>query len=172
MLTRPTLCGYGPSRSRGAFILTLTCSCKPGPLHPDSSAKPFDDLLYAPMTMGMEASPDSRRSPFDPTGLCNAVIIAEPQATFIDHWMRTYVTFDEKNWAGHSVDMPWDLARIYPDDIQVLNTTAFFWPLWSADFIEKLHSTDEYNFARTGQYAWVLHTASLTTDTMLGRVWP
>jgi hypothetical protein len=32
--------------------------------------KPFDDLLYATTTMGMEASPDSRRTPLDPEGLC------------------------------------------------------------------------------------------------------
>ncbi|KNX49801.2 hypothetical protein CNBG_9579 [Cryptococcus deuterogattii R265] len=32
--------------------------------------KPFDDLLYYPTTLGMEASPDSRRSALDPEGLC------------------------------------------------------------------------------------------------------
>ncbi len=30
----------------------------------------LDDLLYHPMTLGMEASPDSRRGELDPTGLC------------------------------------------------------------------------------------------------------
>lgn len=35
-----------------------------------SSVKPFDDLLYATTTMGMEASPDSRRTALDPEGLC------------------------------------------------------------------------------------------------------
>lgn len=36
----------------------------------DISTKPFDDLLYYPTTLGMEASPDSRRSALDPEGLC------------------------------------------------------------------------------------------------------
>lgn len=35
-----------------------------------TSTKPFDDLLYYPTTLGMEASPDSRRSALDPEGLC------------------------------------------------------------------------------------------------------
>lgn len=38
--------------------------------HKDISTKPFDDLLYYPTTLGMEASPDSRRSALDPEGLC------------------------------------------------------------------------------------------------------
>jgi hypothetical protein len=32
--------------------------------------KPFDDLMYFPTTLGMEASPDSRRTKLDPEGLC------------------------------------------------------------------------------------------------------
>lgn len=103
--------------------------------------------------MGMEASPDSRRTALDPTGLCNAVIIAEPKAPFIDHWMRTYVTFDEDDWAGHSVEMPWKLARLYPRDIQVLNTTAFFWPHWNGENVRDLHERNDYDFIASGQYA-------------------
>lgn len=30
----------------------------------------FDELLMEEMTMGMEASPDSRRTPLEPQGLC------------------------------------------------------------------------------------------------------
>lgn len=139
--------------SGGIYLDIDMFMCVEGYSPADPSIKSFDDLLAEPMTMGMEASPDSRRTALEPEGLCNAVIIAQPNATFLDHWMRTYATFDENNWAGHSVQMPWKLARRYPDEIQVLNTTAFFWPLWSGDYIERLHERDEYDFVGTGQYA-------------------
>ncbi|CAK9782572.1 hypothetical protein CC85DRAFT_284055 [Cutaneotrichosporon oleaginosum] len=113
----------------------------------------FDDLLYAPSTMGMEASPDSRRTPLEPTGLCNGVIIAEPHAPFIRNWLKTYVTFSGDNWAGHSVDKPWELAQLFPDQIQVLNTTAMFWPLWSGNEVDIIHQEDGYDW-NTGQYSY------------------
>ena len=39
----------------------------------------------------------------DPKGLCNAVIIARPGATFLERWLRTYDSFDERQWTAHSV---------------------------------------------------------------------
>lgn len=47
------------------------------------------------------------------------------------------------------------LARDYPDEIQVLNHQAFFWPMWYGSEIEKTHEEDDYDFRATGQYAWV-----------------
>lgn len=119
----------------------------------ESRIKDFDDLLYASATMGMESASDSRRTALQPTGLCNGVIISEPNAPFIVNWLKTYVTFDQKNWAGHSVDKPWELAQLFPTDIQVLNITAMFWPLWSGQEIDIVHQEDRYDFYGTGQYA-------------------
>lgn len=34
------------------------------------STKSFDDLMYFPTTLGMEAKTDSSLSPLDPEGLC------------------------------------------------------------------------------------------------------
>jgi len=116
--------------------------------------KPFDDLLYFPTTLGMEASPDSRRKPLDPEGLCNAVIIAANDARFIDRWLESYATFDEGIWAQHSVVVPWQIAREYPDEVQVLNSRAFFWPMWHGEEIQYTHERDDYDFRGTGQYAY------------------
>ncbi|WWD19073.1 hypothetical protein CI109_103531 [Kwoniella shandongensis] len=116
--------------------------------------KPFDDLLYFPTTLGMEASPDSRRDALDPEGLCNAIIISAPGSTFIDRWLASYDTFDGGVWAQHSVQKSWEIARSHPDEIQVLSERAFFWPMWHGDEIKKTHETTEYDFAKTGQYAY------------------
>ncbi|WVF72813.1 hypothetical protein IAT40_007631 [Kwoniella sp. CBS 6097] len=116
--------------------------------------KPFDDLLYFPTTLGMEASPDSRRTALDPEGLCNAIIISEPGSTFIDRWLASYESFEGGVWAHHSVVKPWQIARAHPDEIQVLSERAFFWPMWHGSEVQKTHETDEHDFAASGQYAY------------------
>ncbi|WWC63305.1 uncharacterized protein I303_105905 [Kwoniella dejecticola CBS 10117] len=116
--------------------------------------KPFDDLLYHPTTLGMEASPDSRRTALDPEGLCNAIIISQPHSSFIDRWLSSYESFDGGNWAGHSVVKPWEIARTYPDEVQVLNERAFFWPMWHGEEIKKTHEEGSFDFEKTGQYAY------------------
>ncbi len=37
----------------------------------------------------------------------NAVIISAPHASFIERWRASYETFDEGEWAQHSVEEPW-----------------------------------------------------------------
>ncbi len=38
-----------------------------------------------------------------PKGLCNAIILAKPEAKFIRTWLDAYEEFDAKKWADHSV---------------------------------------------------------------------
>jgi hypothetical protein len=58
--------------------------------------------------MGMEAHPEGhRRWTLDVEGLCNGVIIAEPDAPFVDRWIQSYVNFNGDDWAEHSVRRPW-----------------------------------------------------------------
>jgi len=58
--------------------------------------------------MGMEAHPDDdRRYTLNVEGLCNAVIVSEPNSPFIDRWIQRYVNFDDNEWAEHSVRLPW-----------------------------------------------------------------
>ncbi|RXK41142.1 hypothetical protein M231_01545 [Tremella mesenterica] len=115
--------------------------------------KPFDDLMYESTTLAMEMSPDSRRDKLDPTGLCNAVIVSEPGSVFINRWLTSYDTFNQDSWARHSVEIPWEIARRYPDEIQVLNHKAFFWPMWHGDEVQRVHERNEYDFWGSGQYA-------------------
>ena len=46
-----------------------------------------------------------------------------------------------------------ELARSHTSEVQVLNSRAFFWPMWHGNEIEKTHETDEHNFVKSGQYA-------------------
>jgi mannosyltransferase OCH1-like enzyme len=38
-----------------------------------------------------------------PKGLCNAIIVARPQSTFVKRWLDSYEEFDHNQWADHSV---------------------------------------------------------------------
>jgi hypothetical protein len=98
------------------------------------------------------------------------VIVSAPHSSFIDRWLATYETFDNGAWDRHSVNMPWvsrnleatllrrtdgkELARRYPDEVQVLSNRAFFYPMWHGNEIEKTHELDEHDFRASGQYAY------------------
>lgn len=94
--------------------------------------KSFDDLLVdESFVMGQEGEGGN-------IGLCNAVIISQPRAPFLRRWMESYTNFDGIVWAWHSVAVPGHLSAVYPDEITVLNHTAFFWPLWNEVGLQKL----------------------------------
>lgn len=82
------------------------------------SLNPLEPLRSHSCVMGMEPG----------VGLCNAVILAEPNAPFIATWLEAYRDFDARQWNRHSVQRPWQLARQMPDAIRVEDPYAFFYP--------------------------------------------
>jgi hypothetical protein len=67
-------------------------------------------------------------------GLCNAVILSEPGAPFIEHWLDAYKTFRSKGrdefWGEHSILTPSRLSFEYPLLIQKISPFAFHYPLY------------------------------------------
>jgi hypothetical protein len=63
-------------------------------------------------------------------GLCNAVILAEPNAPFINLWVESYREFDQELWNYHSVYVPYRLAQAYPHLINVVDEYTFFFPMY------------------------------------------
>ncbi|WOO76631.1 uncharacterized protein LOC62_01G000258 [Vanrija pseudolonga] len=118
--------------------------------------RPFTRLYDYDTVLGMEAAANEADD-MAPKGLCNAVIIARPDAPFITRWLASYDTFDESQWADHSVVMPWTLARAYPHLATILSHRAFFWPLWTPDGLREVHEETEdggYDFDAAGQLAY------------------
>ena len=82
----------------------------------------FQELRKYPLVMGQEAD----------NGLCNAVILGQPNTTFINRWWAEYVHFEpDKQWAYHSVILPRQLQADHPTEVTVLSNKAFFWPIWT-----------------------------------------
>jgi len=118
--------------SHRADIVRLSKLMEHGGIYLDADVlvrRSFDDLLGHPMVLGREAD----------LGLCNAVILAEPKARFLERWMETYQLFRSKGvdayWSEHSVRIPHWLAARNPDEVKLLSQRAFFWPLWVEDHL-------------------------------------
>lgn len=90
----------------------------------------FDDLLKYPAVIGIEGKNES--------GLCNAVIFAEPGNRFISEWYDEYKTFaatglKDNTWGAHSIKLPLEMWRTgkYKDSLKVMPYDAFHHPTWS-----------------------------------------
>jgi hypothetical protein len=105
---------YHPQYAHKADVIRLEVLLEHGGIYLDIDTfvlRPFADysLMLHDVVMGMEARQlNFLRLPMsddemDPTGLCNAIIIARKGAEFLHRWMDTYDGFVEKHWAEHSV---------------------------------------------------------------------
>ena len=67
-------------------------------------------------------------------GLCNAVILSEPQSPFAIQWLESYKTFRSTGrdiyWDEHSVLKPYQMYKENPKELHVLDGKSFFYPLW------------------------------------------
>ena len=79
--------------------------------------------------------------------MANAVILAEPNAPFLRRWLNEYRSFrsqgKDRYWSEHSVQLPAQLAKAYPEEFTVLPPTAFYWPLWTEDHLKWIFRSDE-----------------------------
>lgn len=99
--------------------------------------KPFTELLNNKVVMGQQGVGGSE-------GLCPAVILSEPNSTFLTQWLMGFrESFGggppgSPTWCTHSVGYPLWLSRKIPNEITILNHETFFWPLYHQDHIEMM----------------------------------
>jgi hypothetical protein len=105
------------------------------------TVKSFDELLDNKCVMARE----SIEGIVD--GLCNAVILAQPQTKFINVWYDSYRTFRSRGqnpnlpndyYVEHSVWKPLEIAKTIPDEITILPMQSFFYPDWRDESLHKL----------------------------------
>ncbi|CDS02659.1 hypothetical protein LRAMOSA00064 [Lichtheimia ramosa] len=110
--------------------------------------KPVDHLLDQEFVMGQEGVDGS-------SGLCNAMMMAKPNARFLQRYYATYSSFDSTQWNYHSVVLPAKLAPHFKDEITVLDYKAFFWPLWDSVGLRTLYLEKTYDFSdNLGIHIW------------------
>ncbi|KAI0859486.1 hypothetical protein F4860DRAFT_483015 [Xylaria cubensis] len=118
-------------------ILRLNLLREQGGIYLDIDAfglRPFTDLLRSPRDIIMGHEGGNR------AGLCNAVMVARKNSTFIDRWVAEYNHVDlSHEWNFHSVILPKKLQLQNPDDICTLPPSAFFWPTWTWHHVQWMH---------------------------------
>ena len=137
--------------------------------------KPLTPLLTYSCVLGQQVAPDGKNE-----GLCNAVILAEPQAPFLKEWYESYRSFrgtihGEPFWDEHSVQIPEILARRSDlrDNIHIEPASSFFKPHWteiSLLFEEKIEYPDAYCYhlwesLSYGKYLCSMQVESLVRET-------
>ena len=100
----------------------------------------FDDLLNESTILGSEGEGAE-------VGMANDVILAEPNAPFLNRWLEAYHSFRgngrHQYWNEHSVRLPAVLAKAHPSEITVLPHTAFFWPLCDAKHLSWIFNSNQ-----------------------------
>lgn len=126
-----------------ADITRLRALIEHGGIYMDTDVfvhRSFDHLLGYSTVLGREGEESDAK-------LCNAVILAEPQAPFLRRWLESYSDFRGKGrglfWNEHSVLRPAALANKYPDEITILSSRAFFWPLFWPSELARIFSSVE-----------------------------
>lgn len=91
--------------------------------------KPLNPFLSNNCSMGEEECNGVKY------GLCNAVIIAEKNSLFLKYWLATYKYFrskgHDKYWGEHSIIVPFRISKLFPNLINVLPSSYFFYPSYS-----------------------------------------
>ncbi|WP_114377552.1 glycosyltransferase family 32 protein [Elioraea thermophila] len=124
-----------------ADVVRLQVLLEHGGIYLDSDVfvhRDFDDLLAHSVVLGEEGP-----GPGQAYGLCNGVILAEPNAPFLRRWFDEYRWFRSRGkdefWAEHSVRLPLKLAREHPDEITIVPYNTFHWPLADGEGLTLLY---------------------------------
>lgn len=102
--------------------------------------KSFDEFLEFELVMGEEGYKPRK-------GLCNAVILAKPEARFLRRWLCEYKDFTDIKWNQFSVKTPYKLSLMYPEEIHVLGYKKFFWPMWFEEDLKMLFSDSDLDLS-------------------------
>jgi hypothetical protein len=153
------------------------------------SVKPLTGLLQNKFVIGQELKPGwipknwrqrlkknmglIKKQTTSSTGLCNAVLLSEPNSDFVNLWLNEYKTFRSKGrdkyWNEHSVIVPERLASANPDKLTQLGPYAFHYPLYDAAglrsmFEENNSFPEAYLHHVWESFSWEPYLSKLTAE--------
>ncbi len=138
------------------------------------SVRPLTPFRTADCVLGQEGEDGE-------DGLCNGVILSEPDAPFVREWRRGFdpatsrwegfrSTGRDQYWPEMSVKYPAYLATLFPEQITIAPYDAFHWPTWRAQHLEWLFCGDGDEFPNAychhlwASHAWDDYLKDLTPE--------
>ena len=142
--------------------------------------KPLAPLFINEFVMGEEYVMWSQQEDELPQkyykGLCNAVILAQPGSSFLLRWYDSYKSFRSKGkghyWAEHSVIIPGQLAKEYPNEVLVVEEEAFFLPSHDTEGLKNFFE-DNLSFPKAYVHhlwetvAWENYLSNITASSII-----
>jgi hypothetical protein len=126
-----------------ADIIRLQALYQKGGIYMDIDTicvKSFTELLNNQSVMGIQGHTTNPQQPY---GLCNAIILAEPENEFIGYWLSKYESFNHQLWDTHSVQLPWKLYNELILPLTVLDYDRFHYPLHTDEGIKDMFVNDK-----------------------------
>jgi len=85
----------------------------------------YKDLLHNKFVIGNEVTESGRNM-----GLCNAIMMSEPNSSFLNDWINNYeVCFKPDGWQESSTFLPRDIAKMNKN-LTILPPSYFLLPSW------------------------------------------
>ena len=108
-------------------------------------------------------------------GLCNAVIMAPAQDSFLIRWLESYKNFRAEGhdtyWDEHSVIIPDALAKVYFDELSIVEDNLFFYPSFDENSLRELYEKnldfqDAYLFHLWESLSFEKYLVKLTVESI------
>jgi len=107
----------------------------------------------------------------DRHGLCNAVIIARQDASFLRRWIESYRGFSAAEWNYHSVVLPKQMALVFLAQVCPLAPTVFFWPTWTIKHVEFMYEPITADEAKKVENRLSVYDGGLHRDQLAYHAW-
>ena len=88
-------------------------------------------LFEKPFVLGREPDIYSETTEKKERSLCNALIMAEPNAEFAQKWLERMYSHFDGSWSNHSTVLPQKLSEQYPGEIHIVPQKSFYHFEWT-----------------------------------------
>lgn len=99
--------------------------------------RPYRDLLFNKFVIAREITTSGKHM-----GLCNAIMMSEPESEFITNWYNIYEKyFNPEGWGEASIYLPSELSK-HVKNLTILDTKSFLYPDWEVIHLIFVHPFD------------------------------
>ena len=97
----------------------------------------FESFGYMDFVMGLEGIYYVGEDSYDINGLCNALIISEPDAEFLNIWLEEFDRdYTNDDWNKFAVRVPYEISKKYSDLIHIEPVRSFHKYNWQECFYD------------------------------------